>query len=113
MRVKQAAVFLLGLYVCLVATIAHRHTAVWGGMTVPWGVILAVVGSYATARGAGTVVRSGTVWFVMGWALGLILPMLAPGDSYLVAEDALGLTFMAAGVGSLAIAAVRAPRLSG
>lgn len=112
MRIGRAAVFLLGLYVCLAATIAHRHTAEWGGVTVPWGVILAVGGSYATARGAEAIVRSGTVWFVMGWVLGLVLPMLAPGDSYLVAEDALGLTFMAAGVGSLAIAAVRAPRLS-
>lgn len=113
MSFGRAAVFLLGLYVCLAATIAHRHTAEWGGVTVPWGVILAVVGSYATARGAEAVVRSGTVWFVLGWALGLVVPMLAPGDSYLVAQDGLGLTFMAAGVGSLAIAAVRAPRLSG
>jgi hypothetical protein len=113
-RLKQAALIVLGLYVCFTATIAHRHTAVVGGLDVPWGLILALVGAYSIARLVDPWVRLGAAFFGLGWAVGLTVPMFSPGGSYLVAQDWLGLTFLLGSLGVLALAIVRGdphPRL--
>lgn len=107
-RVRQSALAILGLYVCLAATIAHRHTLPVAGVDLPWGLTLGLVAAYFVARAVAPWVRLGALFFALGWALGLTLPMLTPGDSYLVAEDWLGLTFMFASLGLLALAVVRA-----
>ncbi len=104
--------FVLGIYVCFVATITHRHATEWMGIRVPWGLILAVAGTFAIAVAAERLTRGGTIWFMLGWATGLVWPMLVPGTSYFVAQDAIGLLFMFGAVGSLAVAAVHASRLS-
>lgn len=106
MRLKRAALFLLGSYVCLVATIAHRHEAVIDGVDVPWGLVLALIGTYFVARAVERWVRLGDSFFALGWAVGLIAPMISPGGSYLVAADWLGLSFIFGGVGVLALAVV-------
>lgn len=113
MRLLRPAIFGLGLYVCLAASIVHRHDASWMGVDFPWGLALAVGATYLIAVATERLIRAGSVWFMLGWVAGLVLPMLAPGSSYLIAQDWLGTTFMLAGVGSLAVATLRAPRLSG
>lgn len=113
-RLKQAGLVLLGLYVCFCATIAHRHTTVVNGIDVPWGLFLAIFGTYAIARAADPVARLGAAFFAFGWAVGLTLPMFSPGGSYLVAQDWLGLSFMFGSFGGLALAVLRGstqPRL--
>lgn len=110
MRLRQAALVLLGLYACLVATIAHRHTVAIDNLEFPWGLLLALVGVYSIARAVDPWVRLGAAFFALGWAMGLTLPMLSPGESYLIAEDWLGLTFMLGGVGVLALAVLRGSR---
>lgn len=107
----RSAMAALGLYVCLAATIIHRHTAEWFGITVPWGLVLAVVVTYVVARAAETLVLAGAGWFAMGWAIGLMLPMLVSSGSYLIAADWVGVSFLAFGVGSLVLAAIRASRV--
>lgn len=101
----------LGLYVCLAATVVHRHTIDWLGVAVPWGLVLSVVATYVIARGAELLVSTGTGWFAMGWAIGLMLPMLADSGSYLIAADTTGLSFLIFGVGALILAAFRASRV--
>lgn len=101
---------MLGLYVCLIATIAHRHTTLISGINVPWGLPLALIGAYAIARAINPWVWLGTAFFGFGWAVGLIAPMFSPGDSYLLAQDWLGLSFMFGGLGAMALAVIRGPR---
>lgn len=107
MRVKQGALAFLGLYVCLIATISHRHTATVGGIELPWGVALGLVAAYTIARTGEEWVRMGGAFFGLGWAIGVALPMFVPGDSYLVAGDWLGLLFMLGSFAALAIAVLR------
>lgn len=109
-RLKQAALALLGLYVCFTATIAHRHTTVVSGVDVPWGLLLALFGTFVIARAIDPLARLGSAFFALGWAVGLTVPMFSPGGSYLVAEDWLGLTFMFGSVGVLALAVLRGSR---
>lgn len=110
MRLRQGALVLLGLYACLTATIVHRHTAAIDNLDLPWGLLLALVAAYSIARAVDRWAPLGAAFFALGWALGLTLPMLVPGDSYLVAEDWLGMTFMLGGVAALALAVVRGSR---
>lgn len=110
MRLGQAALAVLGLYVCFTATIAHRHTTEIGGVDVPWGLILALVGAYSVARLVDPWVRLGAAFFALGWAVGLTVPMFSPGGSYLVAQDWLGLTFLLGSLAALALAVVQGPR---
>jgi len=109
-RFKQVLLTFLGLYVCLVATIAHRHTTVLGGVDVPWGLLLALIGAYSIARVIDPWVRLGAAFFGLGWAVGLTVPMFSSGGSYLVATDALGLSFLFGSMGALALAVVRGSR---
>lgn len=107
MRLRQAALTVLGLYACLAATIAHRHTVLIAGIDVPWGLLLGLVAAYAVASAAQMWVRLGALFFSLGWAAGLALPMLTGGDSYLVAGDWLGLGFMFASFALLALVIIR------
>jgi len=109
-RLQQSAIILLGLYVCLTATIAHRHTATIGGVDVPWGVVLGIIGAYSIARFIDDWVRLGAAFFGLGWAAGLTVPMFSPGGSYLVAQDWLGLSFLFGSLAALAVAVLRGPR---
>lgn len=112
MRLKQAALTILGLYVCFAATIAHRHTTVLDGVDLPWGLLLGLIAAYSIARAIDPWVRLGAAFFGLGWALGLSLtvPMFSPGGSYLVAQDWLGLSFLFGSMGALALAVLRGSR---
>ncbi len=109
-RLRQAGLTLLGLYVCLAASIAHRQTADVAGLELPWGIALGFIAVYSTARAVSPWVRSGELFFALGWTLGLTLPMLSPGGSYLIAQDWLGLTFMFGSVALLGLAIIRSGR---
>ena len=102
---------LLGIYVCVVGAVVHRHVWVAGGVDWPWGLLAAVAATFAIARAAGIVVRVGGAWFACGWALGLMLLQVAGGDSYLVATDWLGWLFSAGCLGVIVLAVLRPPRV--
>lgn len=108
---RRVVLVLLGAYVCLLASVVHRHTARALGVDWPWGLVLALAVSVVVALGAERVQRVGAAWFGLGWAALLVLQQLAPGDSYLVAADALGWTFTSLGLGGIAVVVVRASRL--
>lgn len=107
MSLKRAALVLLGLYVCLVASIIHRHVYVARGVELPWAMGLDFVAAYSVARAVRPWVRSGDAFFALGWALGLTIPMFSPGGSYLIAEDWLGMTFLFGSLALLALAVIR------
>lgn len=110
MRSRQAALAVLGLYVCLVASIVHRHTYVVGSIELPWGLLLGLVAAWSTTRAVRRWVRSGDLFFALGWTIGLTLPMFSPGGSYLIASDTLGISFLLGGLLALALAMIRVPR---
>ncbi len=113
MRLKRAALVLLGLYVCLVASIIHRHTYVVGEVEIPWAMALDFIAVYSVTRAVRPWVRLGDAFFALGWALGLMIPMIptislfSMGGSYLIAQDWLGLTFMFGSIAVLALAVIR------
>lgn len=104
---KRALLVLLGLYVCLIATFVHRHIFYVGDLGLPWGVALALIATYAVARAGELWIRRGGAWFILGWAFGLVIPMIGAGDSYLIAQDTRGWILMFGGVAVLAIAVLR------
>ncbi|MEO6472163.1 MAG: hypothetical protein ABIR57_09535 [Aeromicrobium sp.] len=110
LRFRQAALTLLGLYVCLIATISHRHVAVVAGVDIPWALVLGCVAAYSIARAARNWSRQGDLFFSLGWALGLAIPMISPGGSFLIAQDWLGISFLLGGLIALALAVFRQPR---
>lgn len=110
MRLRQVVLVVFGLYACLAATIAHRHTVAVDNIDLPLGLLLALIGAYSIARAVDPWAGLGSAYFALGWAIGLTLPMLPPGGSYLIAEDWLGVTFMLGSVGGLALAVVRGSR---
>lgn len=107
MRVKRVALTVLGVYVALVATVVHRHTVLIGQLQLPWGLLLGLLAAYSVAVSAEGWLRGGALFFAFGWVLGLTLPMLVPGDSYLLAEDWLGFGFMFVSLAVLALAVIR------
>lgn len=110
MRLKRAALTLLGLYACLIATLAHRRTTEVFGVEVPWGLLLALVAAYSIARAVDPWARLGAAFFGLGWAVGLTVPMFSPGGSYLVAQDWLGLSFLLGSMAAIALAVMRRSR---
>jgi hypothetical protein len=106
----RLALALLGVYVAVVAAAVHRHRAELVGVDWPWGLVLALGASVVVAVAAGRLVRLGSAWFTLGWAVVLVGQSLAPGGSYFVAGDALGYTYTALGLGSLTLIVIRDSR---
>ena len=107
MRLRQAALGLLGLYVCLAATIAHRHMTAVGVVDLPWGLLLGLIGAYSIARLVDLWARLGAAFFGLGWGVGLTVPMFAPGGGYLVAQDWIGLCFLFGTLAAIALSVWR------
>lgn len=95
------------MYVCLMASIVHRMTFDLGAIPVPWALLLGLVAAYSIARTVRPWVRLGDIFFVLGWAVSLAVPMVGAGDSYLIAQDWLGMTFMFGGLAALTTAVIR------
>lgn len=108
---KRFLLVLLGLYVCVLGSVTHRHVWVADGVTWPWGLVLAIAVTYVVAVAAGLLARTGSAFFALGWAGGLLGLQLSPGGSYLIASDWLGWTFTAVSLGCIVLAMVRPPRL--
>jgi len=101
------AAVLLGAAVAVLALAAHRDAARLGGLLVPWGLALAVLGSALpgvalTAERAG---RAVVAAYGAGWCLVVLALVGGRGEGdYVVAADGRGWGFLA--VASLAVVAV-------
>ncbi len=109
MRTQSArlGLTLLGVYVCLMASIVHRTTFELGVIPVPWAMLIGLVAAYSIARTVRPWVHLGDTFFALGWAIGLTVPMVGAGGSYLIAQDWLGLSFMFGGLAALMAAVIR------
>lgn len=108
---KRAALVLLGAYVGVVGAFVHRHVWRSHGVDWPWGVLLAVVVTYAVVLAAERIVPTGGAWFGLGWGIVLLAQQFSPGGSYLVASDWLGWSFTIGSLGAIVVGVVRTPRL--
>jgi len=107
---SRVALVLLGAYLCVVGAVVHRHLLEVAGTSVPWGLLLALVATFAVATAAGRFVPLGGAWIGLGWTTTLLLQEAVSGGSVVVAGDARGWGFMLGGLAVLAVAVVRAPR---
>jgi hypothetical protein len=109
--ITRLGLVLLGAYVAVIGAVVHRHRVELLGVAWPWGLALALLATAAVAVAAGRVGRIGETWFALGWAVVILAQSLAPGGSYLVADDWLGWAYSLLGMGSLGLIIVRNSRL--
>jgi hypothetical protein len=109
--VRRALLVVLGAYLCLIGSVVHRHTSYAGGVDLPWGLVLAIGGTYAVVIAADLVAPVGGAWLGLGWAIALTAQQFSPGGSYLIASDWLGWGFTAGCLGVIVAGVVRPPRL--
>lgn len=100
----------LGVVVAVAAVLAHRTAGEVAGVEVPWGVVLAVLGSVAVSLGVGAVTQA--AWPVAGYGIGwcaIVLLLLAgrPEGDYLVAGDGRGWGFLVGGSLSVVVVTLR------
>ena len=101
------AALLLGVVVAVFALAAHRDAARLGDLQLPWGLVLAVLGSALpslalTAERAG---RSAVAAYGAGWCLTVFVLVGGRDEGdYVVAADGRGWGFL--GIASLAVVAV-------
>lgn len=107
----RAALLVLGAYVGVIGAIVHRHMWRTGDVSWPWGLVLAILATYAVVLGAERVMRVGGAWFGLGWGIVLMAQQLSPGESYLIGSDWLGWTFTIGCAGAIVLGVVRPPRL--
>lgn len=101
----------IGAYVAVVGTAIHRHTSELNGVTVPWGLALALGATIAVALAAVRVRRLGEAWFTLGWAVVMLVQPLARGGSFFIAADWFGWAYMLLGMGALSAIMVRNSRV--
>ncbi|MGI9086071.1 MAG: hypothetical protein ACR2FE_12435 [Aeromicrobium sp.] len=109
--ILRLGLVLLGVYVALIGAVVHRHTTEVGGVHWPWGLALALVATVAVALAAGRIGQVGEAWYALGWTVVLIVQSVAPGGSFLVANDWFGWVYSSLGMGSLGVVIVRSSRL--
>lgn len=101
----------VGLYVAVLGAAVHRHHDAVLGVTVPWGLLVALAPLVPLALVAERTVRLGSAALLIGWGLVLMLQgTVAPG-SYLVASDALSWIYTIVGLGCLVAVVLRVSRL--
>lgn len=108
---KRAALVVVGVYLCGVGALAHRHAVDANGVRWPWGLVLTILATYAVVVAAARFTRLGGAWLGMGWAVGMLGQQLSPGGSYLIASDWLGWSFTAGCLGVIVLGVLRAPTL--
>ena len=108
---KRAALVVLGGYVGVVGAVVHRHSWRSLGVEWPWGLLLAIVATYAVVLAADRVMQVGGAWFGLGWGIVLLAQQFSPGGSFLIARDWLGLSFTIGCLGAIVVGVVRTPRL--
>ena len=99
---SHLATFVLGAAVALASLAVHRRT-VGPGQAVPWGLLLAVATSWATAWWLrGTRSPRLATSYAAGWLVVFSLAVLGrPEGDYVVAADLRGYALMAAALGML------------
>lgn len=102
--VRAGTVVVVGCYICVMATVVYQHRIELGPIVLPWGTALGVVTTYLVAVAAGMWVSSGPALLAVGWGAGLIAPMAAPTESFLIIQDAWGWTFVLASAAALLVA---------
>lgn len=101
----------VGLYVAVLGAVVHRHDDTVLGVSVPWGLLLALLPLVPLALLAEQTVRLGSAALLIGWGLIMALQgTVAPG-SYLVASDAISWTYTIVGLGCLVAVVLRVSRL--
>lgn len=102
------AVAIGGLVTELMAAVVSR--AAWrpDGLTVPWGLALAVAGSVAIVVLARAVSRGHGFVAAGGWVVGLAY-LLAPRPQFVIAGDALGWGFIGLATGAVVVVAMWGP----
>ena len=108
---KRAALVVLGAYVGVVGAFVHRHTWRSLGVDWPWGLLLAIAGTYAVVLAADRVTRVGGAWFGLGWGIVLLAQQFSPGGSYLIASDWRGWAFTIGCLGAIVVEVLRTPRV--
>jgi hypothetical protein len=100
------AIAVVAALVAICASLVSRGAWRTGLVTVPWGLVLATAGSVAlvviarTLGGRGPGLAAGVGW-IGGIAATLVFH---PGGDYLLASDALGLSFLLVATGSVLLA---------
>ncbi len=105
--------FLVGLVYGTIATVGHRHAWQLGDLTIPWGLILGLVGVAALLVGIRLV--AGGRWAAAAAAAGVIgavslFSLPGPGGSILVVGGVVG-TIWAVGPALIAVLVVAWPSL--
>lgn len=103
-RIVAAATVFLGCYLCLVATIVYQHRTALGPVVLPWGTALGVGTVYVTAIGLKRWLDTAPALLMLGWGIGILMPIAAPSESFLIIQDAWGWTFIGTSVGVLVVA---------
>ena len=108
-----AIAFVVGLVYGTLGTVGHRHAWQVGEVSVPWGLVLALVGVAALLVGirlvaGGRAAAAAAAVGVIGAVALLALP--GPGGSVLIAGDAIG-TIWAVGPALIAVLVVAWPSL--
>ncbi|MFE5673109.1 DUF6113 family protein [Agromyces sp. NPDC056523] len=108
-----AVAFLVGLVYGTIATVGHRHSWQVGDVTIPWGLVLALIGVAALLIGirlvaGGRAAATAAAVGVVGSVALLSLP--GPGGSVLVASGIVG-TVWAVGPALIAVLVVAWPSL--
>ena len=104
--VAFAAGAALGAVLAVFAVAVHRIGWRVGGVLVPWGLALAVTTPVVCSVAAGLLAgkRAGRLAFGAGWLSTIVVLMLGrPEGDVVIAPDWLGWTFLALGVGPVAI----------
>ena len=109
----RAVLSLIGAVTGLLATVVHRHVWFAGGIDWPWGLVLGVVVTFCVTLAGDALVRGGSAFVALGWAVLLLVQLVTGGDSYLIAQDGFGWAFVTAGIGALAAAMWLSTRLPG
>lgn len=95
----RLGLLLLGAWVGVLGMLVHRQSVFAGGLTWPWGLIVVLAVTVVVARASSGLQRVGAAWFALGWVAILMIERLVGGDSYLVATDWVGWTFMLGSLG--------------
>lgn len=99
------AMFLMGALSSVCAAWVSRAEWDLGGVELPWGLLLATISAAALVVVAASFGRGAIFAAVVGWATGVVLWMVRPGEA-VIANDALGYAFLLIPTAVLLIAAV-------
>ncbi|MGH3498885.1 MAG: DUF6113 family protein [Nocardioidaceae bacterium] len=96
-----AALVLVGVAAGVTGALVHREAWRDGGLTIPWGVVLALVTAFACVYAGGTLLGGlgGPFAVAGGWVVSVLyITNGRPEGDFLIAQDAFGNAFAWGGV---------------